>query len=52
MKRLKALIGQEDDLDYIREYLIDLYRGYNLSLLEELTKKLPEELITQITKDN
>ena len=43
MTGLRELIGKKDDEDSIKDYLIDIYKEYNAPL--------PEELITQITKE-
>lgn len=51
MERLRDLIGHEDNVDSIREYLIELYKEYNAPIPEELVQKLPDELITKIVRD-
>jgi hypothetical protein len=49
MDRLRALIGKNDDIDTIREYVIESYREFNAPLPEELADVLPEEIVKSIT---
>lgn len=46
MERLRALIGTNDDVDTVREYIIESYREFNAPLPQEL---LPDEIIQSIT---
>lgn len=48
MERLRALIGTGDDVDTIREYVIESYREFNAPLPEELAEVLPSEIIKSI----
>jgi hypothetical protein len=43
MAGLREMLGVRDDQDYLKGYIIDIYREYNAPL--------PEELITQITNE-
>lgn len=49
MERLRALIGTNDDVDTIREYVIDSYREFNAPLPRELAEMIPEEISKSIT---
>ena len=49
MERLRALIGTNDDVDTIREYIIESYREFNAPLPRELVEILPDEIIQSIT---
>ena len=49
MERLRALIGHNDDVDSIREYLIEIYKEFNAPLPRELVEQLPSEVIQSIT---
>ena len=49
MERLRALLGTNDDVDSIREYIIESYREFNAPLPRELAEVLPEEIIQSIT---
>ena len=49
MERLRALIGTNDDIDTIQEYLIESYREFNAPLPRELVEILPDEIIQSIT---
>ena len=49
MERLRALIGTNDDVDTIREYVIESYREFNAPLPRELVEILPDEIIQSIT---
>lgn len=49
MERLRALIDTGDDVDSIKEYIIDVYREYNAPLPRDLVEDLPEEIIKSIT---
>ena len=49
MERLRALIGTNDDVDTIREYVIESYREFNAPLPQELVEILPDEIIKSIT---
>lgn len=49
MERLRALIGTGDDVDSIREHIIEVYKEYNAPLPRELVENLPEEIIESIT---
>lgn len=51
MERLRSLLGNEDNLDGVQEYLIEIYQEYNAPLPEELATILPDELITKIRND-
>ena len=52
MERLRALIGTNDDVDTIRDYLIESYREFNAPLPRELAEILPDEIIKSITNIN
>jgi hypothetical protein len=43
MAGLREMLGVRDDQDYLKGYIIDIYREYNAPL--------PEELITQIANE-
>ena len=49
MERLRALIGTNDDVDTVREYVIESYREFNAPLPRELVEILPDEIIQSIT---
>ena len=49
MERLRALLGTGDDVDTVREYVIESYREFNAPLPQELVEVLPEEIIQAIT---
>ena len=49
MERLRALIGTNDDVDTVREYIIESYREFNAPLPRELVEILPDEIIQSIT---
>ena len=49
MERLRALIGTNDDVDTIREFIIDSYKEFNAPLPQELVENLPDEIIQSIT---
>lgn len=46
MERLRALIGTNDDVDTIREYIVESYKEFNAPLPREL---FPDEIIQSIT---
>lgn len=49
MERLRALIGTNDDVDTVREYVIESYKEFNAPLPRELVEILPDEIIQSIT---
>ena len=49
MERLRALIGTNDDVDTVREYVIESYREFYAPLPRELVEILPDEIIQSIT---
>ena len=50
MERLRALLGTGDNVDTVREYVIECYREFNAPLPQELVEEvLPEEIIKSIT---
>lgn len=49
MERLRALIGTNDDVDTIKEYVIESYREFNAPLPRELVEILPDKIIQSIT---
>ena len=49
MDRLRALIGTGDDVDTIRESIIEVYKEYNAPLPRDLAEVFPEEIIHSIT---
>ena len=49
MERLRALLGTGDDVDTVREYVIESYSEFNAPLPQELVEVLPEEIIQAIT---
>jgi hypothetical protein len=52
MERLQALIGTGDDVDSIRQHIIEVYQEYNAPLPRELVENLPEEIIQSIKNLN
>ena len=49
MERLRALLGTNDDVDTLREYIIDCYREYNAPLPQEIAETLPAAIVESIT---
>ena len=49
MERLRALIGANDDIDTIRQFVIESYQEFNAPLPQELVGNLPDEIIRSIT---
>lgn len=49
MERLRALIGTNDDVDTVQEYVIESYREFNAPLPRELVEILPDKIIQSIT---
>ena len=49
MECLRALIGTNDDVDTVREYIIESYREFNAPFPRELVENLPDEIIQSIT---
>lgn len=47
MSQFRDLLGRKDDLDTVKEYLIELYQEYNAPLPKEL---IPDDFITKIMK--
>ena len=48
MERLRALLGTNDNVETLREYIIESYREYNAPLPQELAEKLPKVIIGSI----
>ena len=49
MEHLRALIGTNDNIDTIREYIIESYIELNAPLSRKLVETLPNEIIQSIT---
>ena len=49
VERLRALLGTNDDVETLREYIIESYREYNAPLPQELAEKLPTAIVESIT---
>ena len=52
MEGLRSLIGTGDDVDIVREYILECYREYNAPLPQELAEVLPDDIIKSITNIN
>ena len=49
IERLRALIGTNDNVDTVLEYVIESYKEFNAPLPRELVEVLPDEIIQSIT---
>lgn len=52
LERLRALIGKDNDVDVIKDYIIEAYREFNAPLSQELVEDLPDEIISSINNIN
>nr|YP_009308935.1 hypothetical protein [Toxarium undulatum]AOS86678.1 hypothetical protein [Toxarium undulatum] len=48
MERLRALLGTNDDVETLREYIIESYREYNAPLPQELAEELSAVIVESI----
>lgn len=48
MERLRALIGANENVDDVKDYLIELYREYNAPLPKELVERVTEKIIDEL----
>lgn len=49
MDRLRSLLGTNDDVDTVLQYVIESYREFNAPLPRELVEILPDEIVQSIT---